>query len=183
MVVQTPPVTTTEFEQLLMLPGNSERRLELVRGKIVEKVPTELHAFIAHFIHGFLFMFLREHPIGRALIEARYQLPHDKDNSVNPDISFVAGTERPIVTVGPLAFMPDLAIEIQSPGQSDKFMAEKAKYYLANGSRMVWLVYSTKRLIEVLTPTDRHLLTEHNMLDGREALPGFTLRVGEVFPA
>jgi Uma2 family endonuclease len=47
----------------------------------------------------------------------------------------------------------------------------------------VWLVYSTKRLIEVLTPTERYLLTEHDTLEGGDVLPGFTLRVGDVFPA
>jgi Uma2 family endonuclease len=62
-------------------------------------------------------------------------------------------------------------------------MADKASYYLKNGSRMVWLVYSTKRLIEVLTPTDRHLLTEQDTVNGGDVLPGFTLQVSDVFPA
>jgi Uma2 family endonuclease len=78
--------------------------------------------------------------------------------------------------------MPDLAIEAQSPGQSDKFMADKATRYLQRGTRMVWLIYSEKRLVEVLTLTSRQLLTEDGIIEGGDVLPGFTLRVADIFP-
>jgi Uma2 family endonuclease len=82
-----------------------------------------------------------------------------------------------------LTYMPHLAVEIQSPGQSDKFMADKAAYYLANGAGMMWVVYPTKCLVEVLTLTDRKLLTSVETLTGGDLLPGFTLSVSDIFPA
>jgi Uma2 family endonuclease len=78
--------------------------------------------------------------------------------------------------------MPDLAVEVQSPGQTDKLMADKAAYYLANGTRMVWLVYPGKQLVEVLTQADRQLLPIDDTLTGEPLLPGFTLPVRELFP-
>ncbi len=77
--------------------------------------------------------------------------------------------------------MPDLAVEVQSPDQSDKFMVDKAAYYLANGVRMVWLIYPEKRLVEVLTPDARYLLNDADALDGGDVLPGFSLPIGEIF--
>ncbi len=77
--------------------------------------------------------------------------------------------------------MPDLAIEVQSPGQSDKLMIDKADYYLSNGARVVWIVYPTIRLVEVLTPDDRELLTESATLNGGDLLLGFLLPLTEIF--
>lgn len=77
--------------------------------------------------------------------------------------------------------MPDLAVEVQSDGQSDRFMANKAAYYLANGSRMVWLVYPETQIVEVLTPDNRTLLNSEGIISGGDVLPGFSLPVRELF--
>ena len=79
--------------------------------------------------------------------------------------------------------MPDLAVEAQSDGQSERFMLDKALLYLANGTRMVWIIYSTRQIVEVLTATDRQLLTIEDMLSGGAVLPGFSMAVRELFPS
>lgn len=76
---------------------------------------------------------------------------------------------------------PDLAVEVKSPDDSLKKMTEKAAYYLANGVRMVWLIYPKMKLVEVLTPDDRQLLNENDTLDGGSVLPGFTMAVRDIF--
>jgi Uma2 family endonuclease len=45
----------------------------------------------------------------------------------------------------------------------------------------IWIIYPAKRLVEVLTPTDRKLLTEADTLEGGDLLPGFTLAVRDIF--
>ena len=78
--------------------------------------------------------------------------------------------------------MPDLAIEIQSPSQSDAFMARKASYYLAHGSKLVWLVFPSRRVVEVHRRSHRvETFTEEGTLDGGEVLPGFKFDVSEIF--
>ncbi len=61
-------------------------------------------------------------------------------------------------------------------------MREKAAYYIANGSRMVWLLYPEKRLIEIFQPAaDIQILTEADTLNGGDVLPGFMLPVRDAF--
>ena len=181
MVFQDRTYTRSEYEAIS--ERYPDKRLELINGEIVEKMPIQLHAFIVHMLSGFLFVFLQKNPIGYALVEARYSLPDDADNDRIPDLSFISKGKGPLVETGAAPYMPDLAIEVQSPGQSDRFMADKAASYLAHGSRMVWLVYPDKRLVEILTLTDRQLLTASDNLEGGDVLPGFKLLVKDIFPA
>lgn len=60
-------------------------------------------------------------------------------------------------------------------------MREKADYYLANGVRLVWLVYPEKHLVVVHTPDTEDILTENDTLDGGDVLPGFKLPVRDIF--
>ena len=76
--------------------------------------------------------------------------------------------------------MPDIAVEIQSPDDSRKEMLDKADFYLANGVRVVVLIYTPKRIIEVLTPDDRELLNENDTLTV-DLLPGFAVPVKSLF--
>jgi len=77
--------------------------------------------------------------------------------------------------------MPDLCVEIQSPDDSLKLMREKADFYLANGSRLVWLVYPSKQLIEVWTATEQAILKLEDTLTGGDVLPGFAVPVKRFF--
>jgi len=173
--------TVEEFEVFIALPENADRRFELVDGELVEKMPTQLHGWIVILLVEVLLPYLRENPIGRILAEAAYRIPGDGHNNHVPDLSFITNDKLPIVRKSAAPYMPDLAVEVKSPDQTEKQMVDKAAYYLANGSRMVWLVYPEKRLLEVLTLTDRQLLTEADTLDGGDVLPGFSLAVKVLF--
>lgn len=126
--------------------------------------------------------YLRENFIGWVLVEARCGLPDDPENDRIPDLSFISKDKGKLVKVGAAPYMPDLAIEVQSPGQSARFMAELAAYYLENGSKEVWLIYPSKELVEVLSKTDRQLLGKDDILRSDTLLPDFKLKVGEIFP-
>ena len=173
--------TRDEFEALIAKYPN--RRFELIHGAVVEKMPTQLHGVIIHLLSGFLFLYLRANPIGYAMVEARHSLPEDDANDRIPDLSFRTYDKGKIVDKGAAPYMPDLAIEVQSPSQSDQHMTDKARYYLENGSRMVWLIYPHRHLVEILTPDDRHLLTKDDTIHGGDVLPGFSVPVQDIFPA
>lgn len=175
------PITRAAFESLLAEPENADHLLELIYGEVVEKVPTQLHALIANLLNMVLGLYNRSNPIGWVFSELRIKLPDDDENDRIPDIAFVLKAGRTFDADAPLAHMPDLAIEIQSPGQSDRLMLDKANYYLSHGARMVWIVYTAKRLVEVLTTSDRKLLTEADTLEGGDLLPGFKLAVRDIF--
>ncbi len=183
MGVREKLVTVAEYEAFISRSENAERRFELIAGEFVESMPSQLHAAITLLIGTFIMNYLMQHPVGRAYVEARYQIPEDEHNAYIPDLSFVSDSTRPIVEKGAAPYMPDLAVEIQSPDDSLKEMSAKAAYYLANGTRMVWLVYPAKRIVEVLTPNERQILTESDILTGGDVLPEFAVTVRQLFPS
>ena len=173
-------VTFDEFEKYIQQPENVDRLLELINGEIIEKVPTEEHGIVVGNILAPLRAFARQHKLGRVTTEARHHRPGDSRNVRLPDVSFRRPTS-PVVRQGAVAGMPDLAVEIKSPSQSADEMQEKAAYYLANGSYLVWLVYPARHSVEVHHAGQVETLTEADMLDGGDLLPGFTLPVSEIF--
>jgi len=186
MTIETRLVTAAEYEAFIAKPENDDKHFELVHGEIVEDMPTEEHSIAAGNIYFHLRSFVQPSGLGRVVFEVRRQIPGDEHNVRVPDVDFTSSTrlqerDATAVSQGPVHQMPDLAVEVQSPGQSDKLMADKATYYLANGVRVVWLVYPRKGLVEVLTNEERNLLSGDETLDGGDLLPGFTLRVEDIF--
>jgi Uma2 family endonuclease len=173
--------TAAEFERYLRLPEHIDRRFELVDGRIVEKMPTEEYGMIAANSAAALGAFVRQHRLGRVGVEVRYHPLDDPLNVRVPDLSF-SSTRRPLVREGSVPHLPDLAVEIRSPDDTITAMREKAAYYLANGVRLVWLVYPTHRFVEVYRPdADVTILFADGVLTGGDVLPGFELPVAEVF--
>ena len=180
MVVKQRLYTVDEFEEFADSPENAERLLELINGEIVEKVPTQEHGLIAGNIYAPLWNYIQQHRAGRVVIEVRHRATDDQHNARIPDVSYTAGN-KPLVKRGSVPQMPDLAVEVKSPDDTIREMREKARYYLSNGSRMVWLAYPEKHIVEVYTPDDEQILSETDTLSGGEVLPEFTLAVRDVF--
>lgn len=176
-------LTYDQFEAFLTQPEHAGRHFELINGEIMEKnMATEEHGMTAVEMIYALRRFLETHPIGRLMTEVLHRHPADPNNARQPDISFTLNTSEPVVTKGAVPRMPDLAVEIKSPTDTYKDMREKAYYYLAHGSKRVWLVYPEKRQIEVIVNDDFQLLSESDTLDGGDLLPGFALLVSTIFP-
>jgi Uma2 family endonuclease len=185
MAVQKKLYTLEEFQDYIRRPENADRLFELIDGEIIEKVPTERHNICVRNILVPLHIFVQPRGLGRAVSETRYQLPGDEHNARIPDVSFTsAGRLLPVVEEGAVPLIPDLCIEVQSPDDSPKQMRDQAAYYLANGARLVWLVYPKKRMVEVLYPNGEFdIFREGETLSGGEVIPGFTLAVRDVFEA
>jgi Uma2 family endonuclease len=176
-----PPVTIEAFEAFLQRSENRDRLWELIHGRIVEKVPTEEHSVIVLNIGFFLKLYIREHKQGRAGPEMRHQRLQDDINSRLPDMSYFIDHSRPVVTEGAVPIYPDLAVEVKSPDDSYVEMRDKAHFYLAQGTRMVWLVYPAKRAMEIITADDIQWLTIMDTLTAEDILPGFSVPVAEIF--
>ncbi len=187
MVVQRKLYTVDEFEAFIALPQNLDRRFELIYGEIVEKMPTEEHGLVAGNIYAPLWNFVKPRKLGRVGIEVRHGLKKDKHNDRIPDISYTSAERvSTVVKQGAVKYMPDLAIEVQSPDDSQREMREKAAYYLQHGSKIVWLVYPADRFIDECTLGDDGEMRIrqydiNSVLTGGELLPGFTLAVRDIF--
>jgi len=191
MAVQQKQLYTVEqFETFIHLPENEDRLFELIDGEIIEVSPKLRHGMAASVLHGHIFTYLQQNPIGRVAIEVDHQLPQDERNFRRPDISYISAARLADLDLDAnIPFMPDLAVEVKSPSNYVKGirgLREKALYYLENGSQLVWLIYPEGETAEICTraadgtiriaPLDRA-----GVLDGGEVLPGFRLPLKDVF--
>jgi Uma2 family endonuclease len=101
-----------------------------------------------------------------------------------PDVSFIRREEfeRLGMTKKFWPGAPDLAVEVMSPGDSVRGTDEKARAWLSYGTRMVWVVNPKQRMVSVYRPdVDIVFLTENNVVEGHEVVPGFRCYVSEIF--
>ena len=77
---------------------------------------------------------------------------------------------------------PDLAVEVMSPGDTKREVADKVAEWLEAGAAMVWVVDPKLRAVTVYRPfTDSVTLTAGDTLDGGDVVPGFQIAVSEIF--
>lgn len=181
MAIQAQIVTIEEFEAYVA--AHPDRLLELINGRIVEKVTTEEHGVIAGWLIIEIGLFLRQNPQIKGYLgaEISHRRPQDKSNERRPDVSF-RRTDGPVSRATTLQQMPDFAVEVKSPTNDYKELREKAEFYVANGSQLVWLVYPVKRIVEVyFADGSSELFTDSDTLDGGDILPGFTMDIQAIF--
>ncbi len=181
-----PIITAREFSAVVQAAENQDRLLELVHGEVLEKMPTETHGKLAALIAYFLLAFIRPRGIKAHVgVEVRHEAPDDAYNSRLPDVS-LRFSAAPPVTVGAVAHMPDLAVEIQSPTDRPHQLRQKALYYLHKGARMVWLIYPEARQVEICT-VDAHenlviaAVDPDGTITAGDVLPDFSLPLADLF--
>ena len=99
-----------------------------------------------------------------------------------PDVAFISLGQMPDLPDCIALIPPDLAIEVKSSNDKKKNMRQKAQRYLDNGTLLVWLVFPESRTVEVYDgDNDVVTLGMDDTLTGGDVLPGFTLRVADIF--
>ena len=102
-----------------------------------------------------------------------------------PDAAFtfrtnVEGGKAPSAPV-PL-LVPDVVVEVMSISNTRREMQRKLGEYLSAGVRLIWYVYPEERVVDVYAGSQAgHRLTTADTLDGGDVLPGFTLKLAELF--
>ncbi len=77
---------------------------------------------------------------------------------------------------------PDFVLELRSPSDRVTELQDKMVEYLANGARLGWLIDPIARAIHIYRPGEtvqRHEAPEE--VSGEPVLPGFTLRLADVW--
>jgi Uma2 family endonuclease len=183
MTVKQQLVTAEELWEMPEVPG---KRLELVDGKVAE-VPGagELHIAIVVMLFKLLDRFVEQHDLGIVRPDGlAYVLRRDPDQVRIPDVSFVAWESVPEGDVserfweGP----PTLAIEVVSPHDRADDIHDRVQDYLEAGTRQVWVLWPRRRSVSVYSPAaDTRELGPDAQLVGADVLPGFGVRVGDLF--
>lgn len=108
----------------------------------------------------------------------------------HPDVAFVRAELLPLIDVADEKevapkLAPDFVVEIASKSQFRPKMRTHIKRYLRAGSRLGWIVWPKHQEVEVWRPGDQDepgiILRLGDMLEGYDAVPGFTMTVAEVF--
>ena len=176
------PVMTAE--ELLRLPRGEGRRYELIRGVLVEKMPTgdshgDTTVLTAYYLTQYTF------DTGNGVTrtgEPGFRLRTNPDTVRAPDVAWIASGRIPEGTEGYPELAPDLAVEVKSPGNSSAEMGEKASMWLAFGSHEVWILDPESSSVIVRKPNSEPVsLSENEVLDGGDLLPGFSVEVWRLF--
>lgn len=184
MSVDSPSSVVTP-EQLLQLPDGS--RYELVDGQLVERTMSMESAWVA----GEVFAALREHAKSESAglvfnSDASYQcFGEEADRVRRPDVSFIRQGRLSAEQFheGHCRIFPDLAVEVASPNDLYDDVQQKVREYLSAGVTLVWVVDPPGKSVMVYRrggPVE--LLEESDQLGGDPVLPGFSMRVGDLFP-
>jgi Uma2 family endonuclease len=180
--------TVEEFWDYVHLPENAGRRLELVNGEIVEMVPTGgEHGEVGGELFGLIWSHNRIHKLGRVTnAETGYVLTIREDNKAfvrAPDIGFISIKRAPAPFLSDFVPMPpDLAVEVVSPGDLAEEIEIKVQNYLQYGVRLVWLLYPALKKVFVRKLGQAIELSQGDILSGEDVLPGFEVKVSDIFP-
>lgn len=171
----------TAEELLLMAENGQGKRHELVRGVLIERMPTgDPHAIAVSRIDYAITHYSETNDYGETRAgEPGYLLEIGPDTVRAPDVAWIAPGRIPEGTQGFPHLAPDLVVEVQSPRQD---LTEKAAMWLSFGSREVWAANPDPISITRYRPgQEPEVLGEDDMLDGGELLPGFSVPVWRLF--
>lgn len=99
-----------------------------------------------------------------------------------PDLTFVShASAHGQLGDGFLRVIPDLVVEVLSPGNSQRRILDEVGEYLAAGMRLVWVIDTATRSAAChRSLTNVRTVREDELLDGEDVVPGFTCRLGDI---
>lgn len=174
------PGMATE-QDVLEVHARTGRLCELIDGVLVEK-PMGFHeSEVATEIICSLRNYLRIHRVGTLggeggtlrILPGQVRIP---------DVSFVSWDRMPAQS-GPIpAVTPDLAVEVLSESNTEREMSRKLREYFAGGARLVWYIDPPTRTARAYTSPEQYVFVdEEGSLTGGDVLPGFELRLKDLF--
>lgn len=178
------PGTATVADVARLCDREPKCLCELVDGVLVEKVVGHQESRLAFRLAQALQNYLDMNDLG---IVSGSDGPHQilPDQVRFPDVAFIAYDRIPEqadpATKVP-SWIPNLAVEILSAGNTRAEMSRTLRDYFDSGVELVWYVDPSDRTVRVYHSTEAvATLTETDWLDGEQLLPGFRLSIGDWF--
>jgi len=185
MVVELAPTETRLITGEELAAMGDIGPCELVEGRIVPMSPVgHEHGRIELNIAAELRAFVRSRNLGQVQVgEVGIYTRRNPDTVRGADVLFIsneryAGQQSP----GYLEVAPDLVVEIMSPHDRWTEVTQKLREYFAIGVRLVWVVDPQVRSVYAYRAlTDVREFTENDDLPGDDVLPGFSVKVAQLF--
>jgi Uma2 family endonuclease len=157
----------------------------LLYGELVMMSPAGLeHGVVAMRFGRHLSAHVEDNDLGVCpAAETGYKIESNPDLVRAPDASFI----RKSRLTGPITKkffpgVPDLAVEVISPDDTKREVAEKVNMWLANGTQVVW-VADPKPMTTVIHRVGQkpQVLGVNDQIRDEPLLPGFVLPLSKVF--
>ncbi|MEM6313674.1 MAG: Uma2 family endonuclease [Planctomycetota bacterium] len=186
IIVHPLPGTATE-DDVVRLDNHFDILAELVHGTLVRKTMGYREGLIEVLITTILTNYVRPKKLG-VVAGSAGMLKMATGNVRIPDVSFVRREDLPNgqVPSEPVPLLRlSLAVEVLSQANTDDEMATKINEYFESGSELIWLVNPADRTVRIYDAPDApnrfRQITATDTLDGGNVLPGFEVKVAELF--
>jgi Uma2 family endonuclease len=180
--MQPGTMTAEDFDAFALLPENQDRILEFIAGEIYD-VPS--NAYVSSISARILILFgiyLLSNDIAHITGEAGGYMVNGERYA--PDVAVLLKAKQPeLAKDGYNPLPPDLAVEVDYPSSpaSKRALRLKLGNYAAAGT-LLWVVDPESKVVEVYPPGGKpKVFTLGQTLDGGDVLPGFTLKVDDIF--
>ena len=181
----TPSVKFT-YEDFLNFPDDGKRH-EIIDGEhFVTPSPNTKHQTICMNLAVLAGTYLRQHPIG-AFFVALFDVVLSNLDVVEPDLLYISRERAEVLTDKHVRGAPDLVVEILSPGTRRTDEVTKRKRYERFGVGEYWIVDPELETIKVYRRVEQsftrvaELTLEQGDVLTTPLLPGFSVRLGEIF--
>ncbi len=161
-------------------------RGELILGVLCKTVPAGgRHGEVALILGAEIMSFVRPRRLGRvAGTDSGVRLSRNPDTVREPDVAYFSAQTLPLdaMPLGYYEVIPDLVAEVASPNDRPQEVHDKCHMWINAGVPMVLELQPESRSIRVHRRGQPIVtLTEEDVLDGGDVLPGFSCPVGELF--
>ena len=130
---------------------DDDQRYEIIAGNLlIAPAPDTWHQDWLSDIYVFLRQFVRQRKLGRTFI-APVDVVLDEENTVQPDIVFVAAARADIIQRRAIFGTPDLLIELISPSSVRRDRYDKQELYARFGVKEYWIGDPANKSLEILT--------------------------------
>jgi Uma2 family endonuclease len=175
-------LTAEEFGALDL----GDARSELIEGVIHTMPPTfEDHGKITMRLSILLGHYVLTRRLGDTYVaETGFLLARNPDTVRAPDIAFIQRDWLPSPQPKPrwVPVIPDLVVEVASSGDRPAEIRRKAAMWMDVGVRLVWVVLPGERVVEIYRAGAAVTrLSDTDMLDGADVVPGFSTSVAAIF--
>jgi Uma2 family endonuclease len=182
MTVETSNKIITADELLRM---GDIGRCELVYGELIMMSPAGAeHGEVAARLGVFVGAFVIENALGKIFAaETGFKLATDPETVRAPDVAYVEKSRVALGmrTRGFFTGPPDLAVEVVSPDDTKREVADKVNMWLAHGTKSVWVADSEAMTIAIHRTAQLPIVFKIDDVLKDDLLPGFELPLRKVF--
>ena len=175
------------YDDFVHFPDDGQRH-ELIDGEhYVTPSPASIHQRIVGNVYFKMRQFLEAHPVGEVFL-APFDVVFGEHDVVEPDLLYIAASRRDeILTRLHVRGVPDLVIEVGSPGTRKRDETIKRRLYERTGVREYWVVDPDLEVIRIYRLDEGvygrpiELAREAGDVLTSEVIPRFELSLADVF--